>query len=653
MKVAAGLILGGVLLFGASLTHPFHFDDALITHDSNVTNPARWPHFFNPLYLRQLTFFTFYLNHLLGGLNAAGYHVVNVAIHIANAVLLFLLLRRFVEQWIAIAAAAVFLVHPIQTEPVLYVYQRSILLACFFSLLGLIALAERRIGWAVLAFVLAFESKESALAVPLGVALFANRNGWKEMRRAAPDNFRGSRSEQANPLLSARSASAAARSLKRGGVAAPLSKCCEATFEGADGVVLVKKISLNEPPRPRLIRCLRDIFVDGAATPPSLRLRAIALALRVPRRGILLAFKRWLSSHIFALLAIALGVFALALLLNEKTVGLNVGVSPLRYLLTETRVVYTYLRLLVFPYPQSLEYDFRDIGGIFPATGIVLIMTAGWLWRSLSILAFFLLLAPTSSIIPSADAAFEHRLYLPMLAFSLLVAYLLSKVPKRTWVAATLLLLMTILTVRREMVWSSDIALWEDTSHRAPGKARVWFNLGGAYLASNPEKARRALIRTLELQPHFPEALYDLGVIEQEKKNWNGALTYYQRAVEQEPGYWPALNNMGNTLFAMGQPARSAEFFERTLRLNPDYWPAQYNLAIVHFMSGRYTDAALRLRTVLDWRPDFREARYLLAMSLTRSGDRSSADQEWKKLGEMNAAESRYTPTMILAPSRP
>ncbi|PYS37574.1 MAG: hypothetical protein DMG14_20780 [Acidobacteria bacterium] len=153
--------------------------------------------------------------------------------------------------------------------------------------------------------------------------------------------------------------------------------------------------------------------------------------------------------------------------------------------------------------------------------------------------------------------------------------------------------------------------------------------------------------------PHFPEALYDLGVIEQEKKNWNGALTYYQRAVEQEPGYWPALNNMGNTLFAMGQPARSVEFFERTLRLNPDYWPAQYNLAIVHFMSGRYTDAALRLRTVLDWRPDFREARYLLAMSLTRSGDRSSADQEWKKLGEMNAAESRYTPTMILAPSRP
>src|SRR5215475_4769470 len=157
IKISVGLVVAGLLLFGASFNDPFHFDDTLITADSNVTNPARWAHFFNPLYLRQLTFFTFYLNHLVGGLNPAGYHLANVAIHIANAVLLFLLLRRFTEQWVAIAAAAVFLVHPIQTEPVLYVYQRSILLACFFSLLGLTALAERRRGWAVLAFLLAFE----------------------------------------------------------------------------------------------------------------------------------------------------------------------------------------------------------------------------------------------------------------------------------------------------------------------------------------------------------------------------------------------------------------------------------------------------------------------------------------------------------------
>jgi tetratricopeptide (TPR) repeat protein len=324
-------------------------------------------------------------------------------------------------------------------------------------------------------------------------------------------------------------------------------------------------------------------------------------------------------------------------------------------------VLYTYLRLLCFPYPQSLEYEFPNSSGILPLLGILVMLSAGWWlsrherWRlpGLCILAFFILLAPTSSIIPSKDAAFEHRLYLPMLALSVLAAYALSRSPLRTWVGIALFCILSLMTIRRGAVWSSDVALWEDTAKHAPGKARVWFNLGGAYLSSDTEKARAALRRALELQPDFIEALYDLGLIEQGRGNWSSALAYYGRAVEIQPEYWPAWNNLGNTLFTMGQRERALEYFEKTLRLNRDYWPAQYNIAIVHFVTGRYAAALPRLRTVLDWRPDFREARYLLAISLTRAGNRSSADEEWKKLGEVNAAESRITPTMILAPNRP
>jgi len=546
MKVTTGLVLAGVLLFASSFNDPFHFDDVLITNDANVTNAAQWYHFFNPFHLRQLTFFTFYLNHLVGGLDPAGYHVVNVAIHIANVLLFFLLLERFVDRWIAIAAAVLFLVHPIQTSAVLYVYERSTLLACFFSLLALVALAKRRTAWAVVFFIFAFEGKEAAIAVPLALAVFS---------------------------------------------------------------------------------------------------------VRYRRRLVIVA----------ALLA----VFALSLLVyfGEQTVGVGAvsAVNPVRYLLTETRVVYTYLRLLVFPYPQSLEYDFHDAGGVLTIAGILLSLGFGyWLYRNerwripgLCILAFFILLAPTSSIIPSADAAFEHRLYIPMLAFALFVATLFARLPQRTILTTVALIALAVLTVRRETVWSSDIALWEDTAQKAPGKARVWFNLGGAYLNSDPEKARAALLRALALQPHMTEALYDLGVIEQGRKNWSLALAYYEKSVAEQPTYWPAINNMANTLFAMGERDRARDYLETTLRLNPNYWPAQYNLAIVHFTSGRYADAVPRLKTVLDWQPEFREARYLLATSLTRTGDRQAADEEWKKLGGVNAAESRNAPTMILAPSRP
>src|SRR4051812_346672 len=169
-RILLALFVAGLILFGASFNDPFHFDDVLITNDANVTNPAHWNHFLNPLHLREITFFSFYLNHQIAGDNPAGYHVVNVLLHIANAALLFLLLREFTEQWVAVTAAAIFLAHPIQTEPVLYVYQRSTLLACFFSLLAVIALTKDRKWLALLLFVCAFEGKESALAVPLVVA---------------------------------------------------------------------------------------------------------------------------------------------------------------------------------------------------------------------------------------------------------------------------------------------------------------------------------------------------------------------------------------------------------------------------------------------------------------------------------------------------
>ena len=535
----------GCLVFASSLSHPFHFDDILITNDSNVGNASHFLHFFNPLHLRQLTFFSFYLNHLAGGDNPGGYHMVNVLLHIANAVLLFVFLSTFFERWLAIAAAGLFLLHPIQTEPVLYVYQRSILLGCFFALLAVIALIRNRPWLAAVFFLCAFESKESTLAVPLAVA---------------------------------------------------------------------------------------GIYVTG-----NRRYRMVLLAA------------------VLILAVAALGVLAYR---NEGTVGIKAAgqISPLTYFITETRVFYTYLRLLFFPYPQSLEYEFSRPSSFLPLLGIFAIVGAALvLWKSEKwripagcVLTFLLFLAPTSSFIPSADFAFEHRLYLPMLAFSVLVAYLLSKIPGRSAVAGILLCVLAVLTIRRETVWASDTALWEDTVNKAPGKARVWFNLGGAYMNVDAEKARAAFLNALKLRPDFVEAWYDLGVLEQQKGHWDAAITNYQHAIALDSSYWQAWNNSANTLFAMGNHEAALRDFEQTLRLNPDCWPAQYNIGIIDFLAARYSNAVAKFKIVLDWRPDFRDARYALAMSYTRLGDNLDANQEWKKLGLEKAPDLTNSQFSIL-----
>jgi tetratricopeptide (TPR) repeat protein len=252
---------------------------------------------------------------------------------------------------------------------------------------------------------------------------------------------------------------------------------------------------------------------------------------------------------------------------------------------------------------------------------------------------FLLLLAPTSSFIPSTDFAFEHRLYLPMLAFSVLIAYLLSKIPGRSVVAGILFCTLAFLTIRRETVWALDTTLWEDTVKKAPGKARAWFNLGGAYMNVDPEKARAAFLTALKLKPDFVEAWYDLGILEQQKGHWDAAITNYQHAIALDSSYWQAWNNSANTLFAMGNREAALRDFEQTLRLNPDCWPAQYNIGIIDFMNARYSDAVAKFKIVLDWRPDFRDARYALAMSYTRLGAIEDADREWKKLGLVKAPD--------------
>ena len=559
-RVPAGIVVLGLVLFAGSLNDGFHFDDDLILADSNVTNAARWHHFLNPFHLRQLTFFTFYINHLIGGEDPVGYHVVNVVLHLGNAYLFYRLLLPLLGAWTALAASLIFLAHPIQTESVLYIYQRSTLLATFFSLLGLTAVrrlalepktvtGSRRWPGMAMAFVwfaLAFESKESALAVPLVLLMFV-------------------------------------------GVRTPMG---------------------------RAVGALVGTF--GFA---------------------------------------ALG---LLFLLGEETVGFGAvrQVHPFFYSLTQVRVLYTYLRLLVVPYPQSLEYDFRLIQSPFDPivilglAGLVfLLFGARWLfrhprfhWAGVGAGSFFILLLPTSSIIPSRDFAFEHRLYLPMLGFSLLVSFLVAGWRRRTVCLGLILVAFSVLTIDRGRVWASDVRLWQDATENAPGKARAWFNLGGAQLDSAPDRARVAFEQAIRLQPEFPEAFYNLGVIEQGRGDNIAALGWYQRSVDQAPEYWPAINNMGNVRFSLGDHPGAITDFNRTLELNPEYWPAEYNLAIVYTAMARPADAVPKLRIVLDWSPDFREARYLLAVSLERLGRGREADEEFRKLSDSPTSEMDLVP---------
>ncbi len=187
------LTLLGVLAYANSFRVPFHYDDFHFLKENILIKsfPMFLDWFFKAplqgLSGRAFLLFTFYLNYLVSGLDTFGYHCVNLAIHIATACLFFLLLKRYVfreegaaHPWKSILAAAIFLLHPVNTESVTYISSRSselstLLMLIMFHLFARSTEGRFRPGvytFSILSFILALMTKESAAVAPLLLLLF-------------------------------------------------------------------------------------------------------------------------------------------------------------------------------------------------------------------------------------------------------------------------------------------------------------------------------------------------------------------------------------------------------------------------------------------------------------------------------------------------
>ncbi len=119
-----------------------------------------------------LTIGTFLVEHTLWGLNAGGYHATNVLLHALNTVLVYALIRQLTQNaWSAWLVAALFALHPMQVESVVWISSRKTLLSSTFMLLcGICSLRPDRTFrdemWTLLWLVLGLASKASTVVVP-------------------------------------------------------------------------------------------------------------------------------------------------------------------------------------------------------------------------------------------------------------------------------------------------------------------------------------------------------------------------------------------------------------------------------------------------------------------------------------------------------
>ena len=202
---------------------------------------------------------------------------------------------------------------------------------------------------------------------------------------------------------------------------------------------------------------------------------------------------------------------------------------------------------------------------------------------------FFMILGPTSSLVPLADAAFDHRLYLPLaaiLASLVMAGYLVLRwlVRHRQFepimanlvafaIIAAACATFSVMSISRNSVFCDQISLWSDVVEKAPYNARAHDNLGASLYAA--------------------------------KGNCPEAIEQWETALKVEPKFVSALNNTGVSLAQRGRPDEAVEYYNQGLALKPHHAPIHCNLALVLKQQGKLDEAMAHFKAAIEARPNY------------------------------------------------
>jgi tetratricopeptide (TPR) repeat protein len=621
----------GLVAYSNTFSVPFQLDETVFITGNPIVKDLRY--FVEPSLARGMEqygsfvnryigYLTFALNYRLHGAEVAGYHAVNLAVHIFNAALLYYLvtlsfrtpflraspLAGFSRR-IALFAALLFVSHPVQTEAVTYVFQRLASLMAFFYLLSLVAYVRARLSESgraryalyALSFVsaaLAMKTKENAFTLPVVITLYEFLF-WDQSPLFDGDGSDGGRApwwRRAVPL-------------------APLF----------------------------LIMLVIPLTIIGMEKP----IGEIMGGLEPATRG-------------------------------------YAQISRSDYLLTQFSVVATYIRLLFLPIDQNFDYDYPLYGSIFTPRvfysfvfTLLLFGAAVWLiYRSgrkavelrlaaYGMLWFFITLSVESSLIPLPTIINEYRVYLPsagaLLAAATWAFIVLGKqragMARAAMVSCVILLPLVFCyaAYARNSVWESRVTLWKDTAGKSPQSVRAMNNLANAYwdggfrdraianylaalninldnanvhnnlgLAYEKEgltdKAIEHFSEAVRISPDYSDALYNLG-LSYEKKGLTGkAIEHYRAALRARPSSPEVLKALGLACEKKGLMDEAVRCYQTAIMLDSEDADAHCNLGNAYWYKGLADMAIEQYSLALKIRPDFVEAHNNIGFAYNAKG---------------------------------
>jgi tetratricopeptide (TPR) repeat protein len=358
--------------------------------------------------------------------------------------------------------------------------------------------------------------------------------------------------------------------------------------------------------------------------------------------------------------------------LSQRSVGFGQGVTWWNYALTSCRSVGLYLKLAIWPHPLVFDYGTNAIvvqhaTEIAPYALLLAVLLVGtviafWRWPvvGFSGVWLFLILAPTSSVVPVAGSPMaEHRMYLSLAAIvAVVVLGLHTFIGRRSLVLFPAVAVgLGWLSVRRNEDYRSQLVMFSDTAAKCPDNERVRYNYGLAlsHIAGREREAIAEYQAALRLDPNYVEAHNNLGnSLSQIPGRLPEAIAEYQAALRINPDSAEAHNNLGNALSHIaGREREAIAEYQAALRINPDYADAHYNLGkALSQIPGRSPEAIAEYQAALRIDPDYATAHNNLGNALSQiPGRLPEAIAEYQAALRINPdyADAHYNLALTLA----
>jgi tetratricopeptide (TPR) repeat protein len=621
--LCAACIAGGVLLaYGNSLAAPFIFDDHLSVLDNpsiqawSQTRAILSPRRELPTAGRPLVNLSFAANYAVGGVSVTGYHIVNIAVHLFCALLLFGIVRRTLSRigrppstsetmtsgpsiGLAFAVALIWAVHPLTTDAVTYITQRTELLmaVCYLlTLYGSIRASQsgRVVAWSAVAW--------SALAV---------------------------------------TACAAGMACKESMVSAPL-------------MVMVYDAVFGEERFGRTLRRRRWFYTALAAT--WLILMMVSSGARIHSAGFGSGVSVWtylLNQAIVIPRYLGLAFWPRSLvLLYGAPQPLSVGAVWPQLLLVALLVATTALFLVRAPRVGFLGLWFFVT--LAPTSSIIPIATEVAAERRMYL--------PLMAVVVLTAIAVRQALFRPAQERAVVAQALQRRVKVATLVLACCALSLTYGTWSRNRVYASPVLLAQTSVERYPsavgrhalgvelikaGRAEEGFAVLREAAGSEPrahyslgvelfrrkrwDEAIPALDAFVRLQPSLLEAVTArqlLGRAFAAKGQWRESIEPYRLVLRMNPTTSQRVETeglLGEALFRTEQYGEAAEVYRRYLTAKPDDVIALTNHGVALVTLGRLPEATAAFQHIVDTSPDNWEGRRNLAAALSDAGDSARA----------------------------